>query len=98
MKLESYTEIRTNFESADFWLQRKGNDGTIGRPTRDFNKENIGIKVTQTDKILPDFLYYMMEYIFNSGYWRQFATGTLDLENLRLEDVKNLELEQRDTE
>ena len=96
MKLESYAEIRTNFESADFWLQRKGNDGTIGRPTRDFNKENIGIKVTQTDKILPDFLYYMMEYIFNSGYWRQFTTGTLDLENLRVEDVKNLELEQRD--
>ena len=79
MKLKTLTDIRVNFEDADFWLQRKGSDSIIGKPSHTFNKENIGIKVTNFDKVVPEFLYYLMEYVFNSGYWRKYANGTLDL-------------------
>jgi hypothetical protein len=95
MKLKYVTEIHTNFESADFWLQRKGGDGTLGKPVKEFTKENIGVKVTRHEKVVPEFLFYLMEYVFNTGYWRKYAIGSTNLKNLRVEDVKNLELNDK---
>ena len=91
MRLKFACEIRTGLEDADFWLQRRGSTKSIGKPTRDYSKDNIGIKITSKD-ILPAYLYYALEHLFISGYWEQFAIGTTNLKNLRLEDVKNVKL------
>jgi choline kinase len=63
MKLEDLCEIKTNFPEADFWLDRKGSIDTVGKPIKEFSSERIGIKVIKTDVLLPDYLYYVMEYI-----------------------------------
>ena len=37
-------DIKISFAEADFWITRKGSIKEVGRPTKDFNKEKIGIK------------------------------------------------------
>ena len=91
MRLKFACEIKTGLEDADFWLQRRGSTKTIGRPTRDYSRDNIGIRITSKD-ILPAYLFYMMEHLFVSGHWEPFAIGTTNLKNLRLDDVKNVKV------
>jgi hypothetical protein len=95
MKLSDVCEIRTNFSDADFWLQRKGGDNTVGTPTKEFNPENIGIKVIRTDILLPEYLYYVLVYYQSIGYFSNISKGTLNLKNIRTEDIKNIRLSQR---
>jgi choline kinase len=85
--VKDYCEVKTNFPEADFWLTRRGSITTVGKPSKAFNAESIGIKVTRTDLLLPDFLYYLMEYRFMGGYWKERATGTTNLVNIRTKDV-----------
>jgi spore germination cell wall hydrolase CwlJ-like protein/GNAT superfamily N-acetyltransferase len=92
VRLKDLAAVKTNFPDADFWLQRKGSDKTIGTPTKEFSPENIGIKVTATDVLDARYLYYMMQHIHNTGYWKQFASGALKLVNLPLQHVANLPL------
>jgi len=37
--------FKTNFPDADFWLQRKGSEETVGTPLKEFYEENIGVKI-----------------------------------------------------
>lgn len=90
-RLKFVCEIKTGLEDADFWLQRRGSTKTIGRPTRDYSRDNIGIKITSRD-VVPTFLWYAMEHLFVSGHWEPFAIGTTNLKNLRLDDVKNVKV------
>jgi hypothetical protein len=92
MTLGRVAEVKTNFPDADFWLQRRGSVNQVGKPSREFAEENIGIKVTNTDFVLPDYLYYAMEHLYQQGMWRQLATGTTKLVNIKTRDVKNLPL------
>ena len=92
VRLKDLATVKTNFPDADFWLQRKGSDKSVGTPTKEYSPENIGIKVTATDVLDSRYLYYMMQHIHNTGYWRQFATGALRLVNLPLQYVANLPL------
>ena len=91
MLLKDVCKIKTNFKEANFWLQRKGSERTVGQPTKEFFSENIGIQVLDP-MILPDFLYYYMQYLFSTGYWQRLSYGTLNLKNIRTEDVANLEI------
>ena len=75
---------------ADFWLVRRGSIGDVGRPSRDWNPEDIGIKIVMTDLVQPKFFYYLMEYLWQAGYWRERAVGSTNLVNIRIEDVKNM--------
>ena len=84
--------ISTNFEDADFWLQRKGSIDTVGTPLKEFAPQHIGIKVVRTDVLNPKFLFYKMVHTHNTGYWKQHSHGTLQLVNIKTEDVKNLVL------
>jgi hypothetical protein len=95
MKLSNICEIRTNFGDADFWLQRKGSVETVGTPTKEFNPENIGIKVIRTDILVPDYLYYILTYYQSIGYFSKISKGTLNLKNIRTEDIRNIELAQK---
>ena len=92
VRLKDLATVKTNFPDADFWLQRKGSEKSVGTPTKEFSPENIGIKVTATDVLDARYLYYMMQHIHNIGYWKQFASGALRLVNLPLQHVANLPL------
>lgn len=94
-RLGDFVDARTNMPDADFWLVRRGSEHSVGRPTREFHPEHIGVKVTNTERLDPVYLYYVMQYLYNRGHWRQHHYGTLNLKNIRVQDVQNLMLDMR---
>ena len=95
MRLSELATIKTNFQEAHFWLVRRGSASQCGKPSKVFNPEHIGIKVERTDILLPDYLYYVFMHIHNTKYWEPLATGTLSLVNIRVRDVRKIELTPR---
>lgn len=95
MKLSDVSTIRVNFPEAHFWIVRRGSVERVGEPSRVFNSEHIGIKVDRIDILLPDYLFYAMLAIHQQGSWKQIATGTLSLVNIRVSDVRRIELSPR---
>lgn len=95
MRLSEVATIRTNFQDANFWLVRRGSAERCGEPTRTFNPEHIGIRVHRIDILLPDYLFYVLMYVHQQGYWERLATGTLSLVNIRVSDVRRIELSPR---
>lgn len=91
-KLGNFAEIKTQFPDADFWIVRRGSAQNVGAPTKSYNPENIGIKVTAVDKIDPRYLFYVMQYLHSQGYWQNLSHGSLNLVNIRRDDVKNIPL------
>ncbi len=92
MQLQDLACIRTNFADADFWLVRRGSVATVGQPTKTFSPYHIGIKVKQTDLLLPDYLYYVFVHLHQSGQWQPFAKGSLNLVHICITDVKQIVL------
>ena len=108
MRLDEVAKVKTDMPDADFWIQRKGSEGNVGKVLRSYNKGAIGVKVYKqpvfksTDAtypaffdygiVLPQFLSYWMENLFNTGHWKRFAYGSLALKHLRVSDVKRFEL------
>lgn len=97
-KLGDLCEIRINFPDADFWLIRKHNIDVVGKPVKEFDSERIGIKVIKTDVLDSRYLYYLMQYVFNSGYWKPRAHGLTRLVNITTNDVKNIQLGSKSNE
>lgn len=95
MKLSELTTIKTHFPEADFWVVRRGSLTTCGAVTREYNPEHIGVKVTRLDVLLPDYLYYCLMHLHQSKRWEPLATGTLELVNIRVADVRNIALSPR---
>ena len=95
MKLYDVATVKTNFPEADFWIVRRGSLKSVGKPTREFYAEHIGIKVIKTDILIPDYLMICMEYLHKRGVWEPRATGSLSLVNIRVSDVKSIELVPR---
>ncbi len=87
--LNDLAHVSTNMEDADFWLSRQNDMDKVGKPTKVYNKNHIGIKVT-SDKILPTYLFYAMENLYNQGYFRQMATGGRKIVHIRTADVKKI--------
>jgi hypothetical protein len=94
MRLKDVCDIKLNFPDADFWLTRKGSEKQVGKPVKTFSPENIGIKVIDTDILVPDYLYYIMTYFHGKGYFNSISHGTLSLKNIRTEDIKNIRLRE----
>jgi len=92
-RLKDYAEIRTNFSDADFWIIRKGSVGTVGTPVKEFSPEHIGVKVTDTEVLLPDYLYYAIMNMHASGAFKVAAMGTTKLMHIRAEDIANIVLQ-----
>ncbi len=95
MKLSDVSTIRLNYPEAHFWIVRRGSVERVGEPVRVFNPEHIGIRIERTDILLPDYLFYAMQAIHLQGSWKQIATGTLSLVNIRVSDVRSIELSPR---
>jgi hypothetical protein len=92
MKLTALAQVRTGAPRADFWLQRRGTDQNVGKPTQSpqWSQYNIGITVKRTDIVDPRYLYYWFELLWMKGYWQRLNYGTLPLRHIRTEDVCRL--------
>ena len=90
MNLGTICHFKTNFPDADFWLQRKGSEKTVGTPTKKFSEENIGVKVKDEylDRIDPNYLYYYFTHLHNQGVFGPMSNGILELKNIRISDIK----------
>jgi len=92
MTLGDLCEFKVNFPEADFWLVRKGDELSVGKPTKEFDSEKIGVKVVREDVLDPNYLYYVFMYLQSSGKLASFAKGSLRLKNIRISDVKNIQI------
>jgi hypothetical protein len=90
MTIGDVCEFKTNFEDADFWLIRKGSETTVGKPTKEYSPEHIGVKVTATDLLVPSYLYYVFMHLHQSGKFIPMANGTLKLKNIKISDIKSI--------
>lgn len=92
MRLKDVAKISVNMPEADFWIIRRGSIENVGKPVDDFHEERIGVKIENTEMLFPQYAKYMMMYIWMSGYYRSFATGTTELVNIKVSDVKDIRL------
>ena len=79
MRLKDVATIKTNMSAADFWMIRRGSAETVGTPVKEFNPEHIGIRVYRTDILIPEYLFYAMEYLHSQGVFKNLTRGTLAL-------------------
>ena len=93
LKLFNIATVKTNFPNADFWLIRKGSFKEVGRPTKEYHPERIGIKVSQPQIALSDYLYYVLMALHGVGYFERKAKGTLNLKHITVKDVEQIKLE-----
>lgn len=91
-KLRDLAIVKTNFPEADYWVRRKGSEDTVGQVINEYSPENIGIKITRKDLLLPEYHRYVMINQHLKGYWKNKSTGTLNLKNIKVEDVANMEV------
>lgn len=95
MKLSDLCTIKTNFPDADFWIGRRGTIHAVGSVTKTFNPEHIGVKVVRDGVVSPTYLFYVLPYICSTGKFKPLATGTLSLVNIKVQDVKNIQVAER---
>ena len=92
MKLKQLVDFSVNNPDADFWIIRKGDESTVGSPTKTFSPEHIGVTVTRRDLLLPDYLYYVFQYLVMNGTIRNLSHGTTNLKNVRINDIGNIDI------
>ena len=90
--LSGLCEIKVNFESADFWVIRKGSQDKVGMPTKEFSNEHIGVKVKDTAVLDPEYLFYFLQALFMREYFKERAKGTLRIKHISLDDLKSIKL------
>lgn len=52
-------------------------------------------RIDRIDLLLPGYLFYALMHVHHSGHWKQIATRTLSLVNIRVSDVRSIELSPR---
>jgi|688.fasta_scaffold592497_2 hypothetical protein len=92
MRLGDVVKVSTKMEDADFWIHSRHSIDKVGHPTREYNPKHIGVKVTHPDILNPKYAYYMMQHLANSGYFKQFATGSTNLVNIRANHITDIPL------
>ena len=92
--LDELCTVKTNFKDADFWIVRNGDAKNVGKPTKTFSPEHIGIKVVKTDVVDPQYLFYVMLYAHGQGYFERLAHGVLKKQHITTDDVKNFKMKR----
>lgn len=94
MTLKEILNIRTNFEDADFWIIRKGQAQMLGKPTKEFSVNHIGLQLNDVGRSLfdPDYLYYLFGFLHGQGVWERRAKGSLSLQHITVSDAKNFSI------
>jgi hypothetical protein len=79
---------------ADFYVQRRGSNHRLGRPHRTFNPHDFAIRIKDKyrEAFTPAWLYWNMYELWRSGYWRKYGHGTLLLQNITAQNVRDLDL------
>lgn len=90
MTLGDLVDFKTNSEDSDFWLIRKGSENTVGKPTKEYSPEYIGVSVKDESVIDPQYLFYYFMMLQNRGIFKMLAKGTTRLMNIRISDVKSI--------
>ena len=90
MRLKDLCTFSVNNPDADFWLIRKGSADVVGTPTKEFSPEHIGVKIDRTDILVPDYLYYVFQYLVMSGRIKALSHGTTNLQNISISDIGNI--------
>ncbi|VXD17203.1 conserved hypothetical protein [Planktothrix paucivesiculata PCC 9631] len=80
--------IHSAFEGADFWLIAKHNRDMLGKPIREYKKGCFGMLAPQN--IHPNYGFYLCQYLYNEGFWRFYSQGLLELQHLRITDVRRV--------
>ena len=81
---------------ADFYIYARGSEKNLGMPSKDSEntEKKIGVKVKDEAKEVLDsgYLYYLFMHLHNTQFWQTngLVYGSLQLKNLRVEDIKNL--------
>ena len=82
-------EAKTNFSDAHFWLINKHSIDKIGKPVRKYRDCLIGIKCNE-ELFLPDYAFYLFQYLYQSNVWQSYAHGTINLVRLNISDVRHV--------
>ena len=92
MKLSTVATIKVNHPEADFWIIRRGSQAQCGKPVKVFNPEHIGVSVNRTNMLNPQYLYYCLLNLWQQERWYPLATGTLELVNIKVSDIRSITL------
>ena len=95
MKVQDVAEVRVDFPEAHFWLVRSHSRDFVGKPTKVFKPDYIGIKVTRLDLVNPDFFFLTFQVLHTKGVFALTAHGSLGLVHIRVSDVGALPIEFR---
>jgi hypothetical protein len=90
MKLKDLCVFSTEFPDADFWIVNKGTEEEIGSPTKTFDPEYIGVKVTRTDILVPGYLYYAFMYLKQNGVLSNLAKEVNGKMIIKISDIKEI--------
>ena len=92
MKLKHIVNLSVDNPGADFWIVRRGSEKQVGRPPREYSPEHIGVSVTRPDLVIPDYLFYVFEFLANQGVFVELAQGTTGVKTISVKDLKNIPL------
>jgi hypothetical protein len=93
-KIREFFSVKQGLKNADFYLQRKGSESSLGAIRKGFESEDIGVKVIDRQKIVPDFAKYAFMNLKNQGFFRNLSKGSLNLKNIRVSDIAESSVEE----
>ncbi len=88
--LGNLVKMSVGMPDADFWIRRSGQLKSLGEPSRQFDPDKIGIKVTATNIIDPNYLYYVFMHLQNQGVFAQMATGSTGLQHIKISSLAKI--------
>ncbi len=80
--------VRNNFPDADFWLINKGSKHKLGEPVKEFEPYLTGVKCPAL--ILPDYGFYLLQYLHQQKLWEKYSLGSINLQHLRIKDIREV--------
>ena len=92
VRLKDLATVKTGLKDADFYVELRGSEKTVGSVTKEWGPYRAGIKVNRTDIVLPQFLYYAMMNLHAQGYFKRLASGATNLVNIRINDIADIRL------
>lgn len=92
MRLKDIATVKTGLRDADFYVELRGSEKTVGSVTKEWGPYRAGVKINRTDIVLPQFLYYAMMNLHAQGYFKRLANGVTNLVNIRINDIADIKL------
>ena len=89
-KLGDLVMVKKGMQDADFWIEYRGSENTVGTPSKEYGPYKLGIKVVKTGELDPKYLYYVFQHLHMQGAFRKMAHGTTNLVNLRIRDITDI--------